>query len=202
MARSEDVRTPECRFAFTRGLFELQTGESGREYYGCTLLFPKTADISELKALAVKAAVAEWGEKAIQQIKDGVIKSPFLDGDGPQGISKKSGERNPGYAGNTFIRVTSGKEFKPKIVDRRMNPVVDVSGIPSGWYGKAVVNAFTWFNEKNGKGITFGISTIQVQREGESLGGGGADPSQFFEKLEDEKPTEQAAAKGAQGLFD
>lgn len=204
-SRSIDVATPECRFAWTRGLFELQKNEtSGKENYTCTLLFPKSTDLSELKKLAVDTAIAQWGDKAIEWIKTEVIKSPFLDGDGKQGISKKTGERNPGYAGHTFIRVTSGAEYRPKIVDRGMRFITGVDGIPSGCYGRASVNAYAWENEKNGKGITFGISTAQVQRDGESLGGGAPDPSAFFEKMpEDAKPgSPEAAAKGASGLFD
>lgn len=207
MARSEDLKTPEARFAFTRELFTAKAGSDepgAKKKFGCTLLFPKSADLSALKDAAVKAATEEWGDKAVQWIKDGVIKSPFLDGDGPQGIAKKTGERKEGHVGHTFIRVTSGETMKPVVVDRLRNPVVDAAGCPSGCYGFAVVNAFTWDNPKNGKGITFGISMAQVTRPGEALGGGGGpDPDKFFEKIADEGAAPEAtkSGQGAGGLF-
>lgn len=205
MARSEDLKTPMARFAWTENLFKARAQEEGQKAkFGCTLLFPKDVDLSALKEAAGKAAIEEWGDKAVQWIKDGVIKSPFLDGDGPQGINKKNGERNAGYAGHTFIRVTSGADFKPVVVNQLRNPVVEASGFPSGYYGFAVVHAFTWENAKNGKGITFGISLAQVAKEGERLGGGGGpDPDKFFEKIADEgaAPAETKSGAGAGGLF-
>lgn len=204
MARGPDIKTPECRFAFTRDLFTPRADDKGKKKFTGVFLFAKGADLSELKAAAGKAAIDQWGDKAVQMIKDEIIKTPFLDGDGKQAINKKSGERHAGFAGTTFIRVMSGEEYKPKVVDRNRNPVFDVSGCPSGWYGFAVVNPFTWEDERNGKGVSFGVSAIQVVREGESLGGGGGvDVDNFFEKLGDaDAPTKEAAAKGAAGLFD
>lgn len=204
MARGPDIKTPECRFAFTRDLFIPRANERGQKKHTGVFLFAKSIDLSELKNAAGKCAIDEWGEKAVQWIKDGLIKTPFLDGDGPQAINKKTGERHAGFAGTTFIRVMSGEEYKPKIVDRNRVPILTVDGCPSGWYGFAVVNPFTWDDPKNGKGVSFGVSALQVVREGESLGGGGGvDVDNFFEKLGDaEAPTKEQAAKGAGGLFD
>lgn len=208
MARSEDLSTQKVgllgRFAFTQGLFELQTTQSGKKQWNVTILFPKTADLSPLHNLAAEAAKAEWGDKAIQMIKDGIIKSPFLDGDGKQGKSKKTGEPHSGFPGNTFIRCASGEDYRPKIVDSKLLPIVDKADLKSGDYGYAVLNAFTWENRENGKGITFGISMAMKARTGESLGGGGAGPAEdYFEKIEDEgdAPAETKSGAGAKALF-
>lgn len=207
MARSEDIKTPPCRLAFTKDLFIPQEKKNGKKQYGGTLLFPKTTDLSALQQLAVDAAVAEWGDKAVQWIKDGLIKNPFLDGDGKQALSKKTGERHAGFAGNTFIRLVSGEEYKPKIYDKKRNPVMSVEGCPSGSQGFGVVNAFTWENDENGKGVSFGVSLVQVVKVavGDEIlgGGGGADPDKYLDVIEDEgdAPAEVKTGKGAAGLF-
>ncbi|MFK3857786.1 ssDNA-binding protein [Agrobacterium pusense] len=207
MARSQDARTPLAIASYTKDLFEARERDNGTKGHGCTLLFPKTTDISGLQNLALEAAVDEWGEKAKQWIKDEVIKSPFLDGDGKQAINKKTGERNKGYAGHVFIRCTSGADYKPKVFDKRRNPVLEVDGCPSGSQVYAVVNAYTWENEKNGKGISFGISLVQVVKvaQGEEVlgGGGGPDPDKWLEVIDDEgdAPDSTKGGAGAAGLF-
>ncbi|MBI2240268.1 MAG: DUF2815 family protein [Magnetospirillum gryphiswaldense] len=204
MARSEDIKTPLARLAFTQSLFKPQDRDNGKKQYGCSLLFAKSEDLSALQNAALKAATDEWGEKAVQWIKDGIIHSPFLDGDGPQGLNKKTGERHAGFAGCRFIRVISGEDYPPKLFSKQVRPISGQEELYSGCYGYAVVNAFTWENKEKGKGISFGVSMIQVAKDGEKLGGGGgANPDQFFDKIEDEgeAPAETKDGKGAAGLF-
>jgi len=204
VARSTDAKTPLARLAFANGLFEMQTSDSGRKSWTCSLLFPKTVDLSALHNLALEAAKEEWGDKAVGMIKDGIIKSPFLDGDGKQGKSKKTGEPHAGFPGHIFIRCTSGEDYRPKLVNQKVLPITDKADLYSGCFGYAVVNAFTWENKENGKGITFGISMFQKAKDGESLGGGGGgNPDEFFEKIADEgdAPAETKTGAGAGGLF-
>jgi len=186
MARSADLKTPLARLAFANGLFDLQTTQSGKKQWNCSLLFPKGADISSLKNLALEAAKEEWGDKAVQMIKDEIIKSPFLDGDGKQGKSKKTGEPHEGFPGTTFIRCTSGEDYRPKLVNQKVLPITSKDELYSGCYVFAVVNAFTWDTKENGKGITFGISMLQKVKDGDRLGGGGrAKAEDEFEPIGD-----------------
>lgn len=208
MSRSADVKTPLGRFAFTHSkgssLFEHRANKQGRKQYGCSILFPKGVDISALQNAAVEAAVEEWGDKAKQMIKDGLIKSPFLDGDGKQGKSKETGEPHEGFPGTTFIRVVSGEDYKPKIVNQKVLPIVDPSDFYSGVWGFAVVNAFTWENDEQGKGLSFGISMAQKVKDGDRLGGSGeADPEKAFEVIPDEGDAlaSTKTGDGAAGLF-
>ena len=201
--RGEDIKTPQATIAFAHNLFEPQERDNGKKGYGATLLFKKgAADLSALQKAALAAATTKWGDKAVQWIKDGVVKSPFLDGDGPQAVSKKTGDRHVGFAGTTFIRISSGEDYKPKVFDRRRNPVLDKADVPSGSQVVAVVNPYAWEHPQNGKGISFGVSLVQVVKtaEGDEIlgGGGGPDPDKWLEKLDDEG----SAPKGdASGLF-
>ncbi len=203
-SRSEDTKTPLCRLSFTDGLFKTRENDKGNKSWGCTLLFPKSVDLGGLHKLALAAAKEEWGDKAEGWIKDGTIKNPFLDGDGKQGRSKKTGEPHAGYPGTTFIRVQSGETYRPKLVNQQVLPIASQDELYSGCYAFAVVNAFSWENKENGRGISFGVSMIQKAKDGERLGGGGiGEPEEYFEKIADEgdAPAETKTGKGAGGLF-
>lgn len=204
MARSEDVKTPEARLSFADGLWELQVDDKGNKSWTCSLLWPKSIDLGALKTVAAKACEEEWPGKSVAWLKDGTIKNPFLDGDGKQGRSKKTGEAHPGYPGHTFIRCKSGEAYRPKLVDKKVLPITSKDGCYSGCYGFAVVNAYTWDNKEQGKGVSFGISMFQVAKDGERLGGGGAgNPEEYFETLPDEgaAPEKTKDGAGAGGLF-
>jgi len=214
MARSRDVRTPLARLAFADNLFEAREARNGKKQYGCTLLFPKGTELLgrdedgkpiTLQDVALEAAVAEWGEKARNMIRDGLIHNPFLDGDGPQGKSKKTGEPHAGFPGHIFIRCISGEAYPPRLVRKNRQIGATKDEIYSGCYGYAVVNAFTWENIEKGKGLSFSISMFQVAQDGERLGGGGGvDVDKWAEKIEDdsEAPEETKTGKGATGLFE
>lgn len=205
-SRSEDVKTPLAIASFAQNLFEAREDKWGNKSYQVTLLFPKSADLSALHNAALEAATAQWGEKAKNLIKEGIIKSPFLDGDSKQG-KDADGNPKPGFAGHTFIRCKSGADYKPKVFDKKRNPIMDKEDCPSGSQVFAVVNAFTWENEEQGKGMTFGISLVQVVKkaEGDDLLGGGGGPAadKFFETIEDagDAPETTKTGQGAGGLF-
>lgn len=202
-----DIKTPEAIGSYMSDLFDLRERENGAKGYGATFIFPKAADLSALHAEALRAAEEKWPGKPVRDwIKDGTIKSPFLDGDGKQGRTQE-GEPRPELKNSWFIRCSSGEKFKPKVFDRRRNPIYDVTEAPSGSRVLGVVNAYAWENPKNGKGISFGVSIVQVVHKavGEEIlgGGGGPDPDKFLEKLDDEgeAPASTKSGAGAGGLF-
>lgn len=203
MARSEDMKTPLMRLAFADSLSKMQEVQGGKKRYGCSLLMAKSADWSKLYALALEAAKAEWGDKAEKLLADGLIHNPFLDGDGPQGKSKKTGAPHSGFPGMKFIRAISGEDYPPRLYNKKVRPATKEE-IYSGVWGFAVVNAFTWENVEKGKGISFGISMFQAVKDDENLGGGGAPPEDYFEPIADESdatPIVSKDGKGAAGLF-
>lgn len=215
MARSQDISFQklgiETRVSYAQYCFGANTTESGKKQFQGTFLFPKTIDKSALDALVLEVLVEEFGGKmggqagVIDAVKNGVIKSPFLDGDGKQGRDKE-GQPKPGYAGHWFIRCTSGEEYPPKMFMSRNGAVVPAtkSDVKSGDYGFPVVNAYTWDNPKNGKGASFGFSMFMKSRDGESLGGGApSNPDGYFEAIKDEgaAPDATKGGAGAGGLF-
>jgi hypothetical protein len=204
MARSEDFKTPLVRFSFVQHLFEVQVKKNGSKQWNCTLLIPKGIDISAFEKAIVEAGEREWGDKFVAMVKNGLIKNPLLDGDGPQGIHKETGERHAGYAGHLFIRPTSGENYRPKLVNQKVLPITSQDELYSGCYGYAVLNAYAWTNDEGGKGVSFGMSMIQKAKDGERLGGGGGvDVDKWAEKIDDEgdAPAATKSGAGAGGLF-
>lgn len=213
MARAQDIKTGLVRTSFVQNLFEPRAAEEGgTEKYGCTLLVPKsdTATINALQDNIVAACVgANWGDEAKVRdlIAKGIVKLPVLDGDGPQGVNKKTGERHPGYEGHYFIRTSSGKDYPPQVFDEYVQKIAsnDPSRLKSGDYGYAVIAAYSWDHPKSGKGVTFGISAIQKVKSGEALGGsGGVDAEKFFKPeavAAESAPDETKGGAGAAGMF-
>lgn len=203
--RSEDIKTPLARLAFP---FLLKPQERVRDdgekflEYSCTLLFNKGDNLSALEQAAFGACKAKWGDKAEDMIKKGLIKTPFLDGDGKQGLNTKTGETRAGFAGTRFIRAASRN--KVTLVDRKRLPITEADEIYPGCYVYAIVSAYTWENAKGGKGVSFGLRGLQFARDGERLaGGGGIDPDKAFDVIEDEgdAPASTKSGAGAAGLF-
>ncbi|HEV2155451.1 ssDNA-binding protein [Bradyrhizobium sp.] len=207
-SRSEQFKTPALvRVAFSNGLFELQTDDRGNKSWTCSLLIPKSDSLAVYEKAALEAAAGEWGgeAKVKQLIKDKLIHNPILDGDGPQGKNKQTGESHPGFPGHWFIRVKSGENYPPALVDRKRLPVTKAGGaIYSGCYGFAVLHVFTWENKEKGKGLTFGIDMFQAVKDGDRLGGGGGvDVEKWAEVIPDEgeAPASTKGGAGAGGLF-
>jgi hypothetical protein len=211
---SQDVKLRGVKVAFSRGLVQLRklSDDSDKEGYGCTLLLDKETDVealNQVKAIILEAATNEWGDKAKQMLKDGMIRSPILDGDGPQGKHKETGEPHKGFPGTWFVRPGASAQRAPKVFDRYGKQVLEEADVPSGSIINANVNAWTWTHPKTGKGVSLNISLAQVIRkaEGDEVlggGGGGANPESFLEKIEDngDAPDSTKNGSGASGLFE
>lgn len=203
-ARSDDFKTPICRLSYANGLFKARKATTDAvEKYGATLIFPKAADRTALDNAVRGVIVEQWGDKGLERAKSGLIKSPFLAGDGKEARAKASGELHPGMGPDVFfIRVQSNKP--PVVRYRDPNIPATEDDVYSGCYGFAVINAFAWNNPQNGDGVSFGIQYFQKTKDGERIGGGGPiDPEKWHEKIADEgdAPAETRTGGGAGSLF-
>lgn len=213
-ARSQDFKLENMRGSFL-WLFKPQknTDDNGNVVlkYNGTFLWPKTVELTAVTAdkqsmkvadIAVQVATEAWGANAVELIKSGVIKNPFLDGDGPQGVSKKTGQRHDGFAGHKFLRASANEDRPPKLylgklgADGKLVEAKDPSSIYSGCYVHLVTNLFAWEHPKNGKGLSFGLNMVQFAKDGEKLGSGPADPDSFFEGVPGRSAATTAAASG------
>lgn len=203
-ARSDDFKTPPCRLSFAQSLFKARAQEGGKPKYGCTLIFPKEARPALEKHVA-EVIKAQWGEKGLEKAKSGLIKSPFLAGDGKEARNKTTGELHPGMGPDVFfIRVQANEDRPPVVRYKDPNIPATADEVYSGCYGFGVINAFAWNNPQNGDGVSFGIQYFQKTKDGERIGGSGqVDPEKWHEKIEDagDAPQETKQGTGAGGLF-
>ena len=204
MERSADFKTDLCRVSFAGSLFKPRAQqEGGVEKYGCTLIFPKTCDRTALDNAVRSVIVAQWSEKGLERAKAGLIKSPFLDGNGKEARNKKTGELHPGFGPDVFfLRVQSIRQ--PVIRYKSEHIPATEDEVYSGCYGKAVLNAFAWNNPQTGDGVSFGIQFFQKIKDGDRLGGsGGVSAASWMEAIPDEGEAPEATrgGAGASGLF-
>ena len=219
-ARSEDFKTPVARVSFAQNLFKARkqgTDANSKEKFGCTLIFPKTALTEKtcqlpdgrkvsLQDIIAGVIVEQWGEKGLEKAKAGLIKSPFLAGDGKEARNKESGDLHPGMGSDVFfIRTQANADRAPKVFSSATATIpATQEDVYSGCYGFAVLNAFSWNNAQNGDGVSFGINMFFKKADGEKIGGsGGSDPEKWAETVEDTggAPAETKTGAGAGGLF-
>jgi hypothetical protein len=206
--RSPDFKAPLARLSYAN-LFKPRKREnkdgSVRESYEANFVWPKNTDISALKAAVLAAAADEWGEeKAKDLLKKELIKQPILDGDGKQGRNKE-GEQYKELAGCYFVRAAT--KIAPALFSRQVTAANEKDDLYSGCYVYPVLHAYTWESAEQGKGVSIGMTMVQMAKDGDRLGGNGGerDPSKFFERIdtgEDGGPAGgDKPADGAGGLF-
>lgn len=199
MARSMDFQTPMCRLSYARSLFVARAAVEGSpKRYSATLIFPK-ADRPALEKYVLEVITTEWGPKGVEKAKGGLIKSPFLAGDGKEARNKQSGDLHPGMGPDVFfIRVQAGEDRAPWVRWKDKNKQENEETVYSGCFGRAVINCFAWHNAQSGDGVSFGIAGFQKHRDGERLGGsGGSDPDKWVETIADEGAAPDATKDGA-----
>jgi hypothetical protein len=205
MSRSEDFKTPLCRLSYAGGLFKARAAVEGApKKFGATLIFPKSAR-AEMEKHVAAVIKAEWKDAGIERAKKGLIKSPFLAGDGKEARNKSTGELHPGMGPDVFfIRVQAGEDRPPAVWFRDPNRRETEEVVYSGCHGRAIVNCFAWHNAQSGDGVSFGIGGFQKKEDGERLGGsGGIDPEKWSETIADDGPAPETtkSGAGASGLF-
>lgn len=150
------LNTPQFRISFP-SLFQPKLNElSGKMEYSCVALFPKGADLTELKNAASAAAVEKWGADKIPA----GLKSPF----------RNQGEKDYGgyVADAVFMTLKSGN--KPGIVDANVKAIIDPSKVYAGVWAIAHVNAYAYDNKGN-RGVAFGLEHLQIVKDDEPLDG-------------------------------
>lgn len=150
------LTTPEFRASFPT-LFKAQSFNEGKEKFSVVMVFPKSTDLSPLKAAARAAAQARWPNGLPANLR-----SPFREG-------SEKGDLE-GFGPDTVF-ITSSTIRKPGVVDRQLNHIIDPDAFYAGCYARATVSAFA-YDQAGNKGISFGLHNVQFLRDGEPLAGG------------------------------
>lgn len=154
--------------------------KGGEKKYSASLIIRKT-DTKMLNA--IKKAIAEAKEEGKTKLanKKGVIpaniKLPLRDGD-------EDRPDDPAYEGCMFLNANASTNYPPKIVDRRVQPIMDQSEVYSGCYAN-VSTTFYAYNQEGNIGIGCGLGNIQKVGDGERLTGERS-AEDDFDELEDD----------------
>ena len=132
--------------------------------FSCTILIPKSDTGTLGKIQAAQKAAAENGKSTKFDGKiPANLNSTLHDGDEEADL-----ERNPEYAGNFYMAMSS--KTRPGVVDADLNAVLDPTSVYSGCYARVSINAFP-YNAKGKKGVSFGLNNVQLVADGPPLGG-------------------------------
>lgn len=177
---STRVVTGKVRLSFPH-LFEPYSIDGDQEEkYSVMLLIPKS-DKATVKAIrdAEKQAAEDGKNTKFGGKMPTNLASIIKDGD-EDGTAEDYPEREGMY----YMTVSSNKKFRPGVVDRRVQPILDQSEVYSGVYAKVSMTAFPYtFGAK--KGISFGLNNVQILGGGESLAGGKR-AEEDFDAVEDD----------------
>jgi hypothetical protein len=150
------VITPVFRVSYP-SVFKASKFGDQDEKFSVTMLFPKDADLKQMKAAYLFAAEEKFG-KDKDQWPEG-FRSPFRDGD-----KKKDKE---GYQGCIFVKASSKQP--PGLVDQSREPILSEKDFYAGCYARAEVIAFAYKNK--GVGVSFSLMNIQKIKDGKAFSG-------------------------------
>lgn len=183
MAKRVSIVTPEFRAAFVH-VFKPQDGiDGGAPKHSVVMLFDKTTDLSQMKALAQSTAIDFFGGADKIPAK---FKSPFRDGSEKPGLE--------GYKDKIFVTASSNAEKfpAPGVVDANKQPILDQTQVYSGCYMRAVVTCFG-YNRAGNVGVSFGLNHVQKIRDGEPFSGRGRAEDAFDDSFKNaDAPTANA----------
>lgn len=131
--------------------------------YSITLLIPKSdvTTLNKIKAAQEAAILRKWPSK-----RPPLIVSTLHDGDGAR---PSTGEPfGPECKGNYVI--TASSKYKPQVVDRNRDEIIDPAMALSGDYFKISLNFFP-FDQKGKRGTSAGLGNVLFYEKGEPLGG-------------------------------
>lgn len=175
------VVTGKVRLSFPY-LFKPRPGDEGNDAkYSVMLLIPKS-DTMTMTALrkAEEIATEQGVTSKFGGKRTGLSPSIIKDGD-----EDGTAEDYPEREGMFYMTVNAQESYKPQVVDRGLNPILDQSEVYSGAYARVSVSAFPYKREVK-KGVSFGLNNVQILGGGESLRGGRSADQDFEPLPEDE----------------
>ena len=187
------ITIKDVRIAYAQGIFEARAAKPGdKAKYGAAFIFGRDHPaLKELSVAVVKAAMARWGDKTDDTLKQlkAADRLPVHSGD-----AKAS---SAGYAGNFYLN--AGNLIRPLVLDSNKAPLTAADGRPySGCYVNAILEVWAQDNQ-HGKRVNASLLGVQFVRDGERLAGGSVASADDFEPIPG--ATEAAPAGDPASLF-
>lgn len=172
---TDKVTTPVGRCSFVK-LLEPGQNDNGDDVYEVTFIFDPEENFEPMKRIMMQAVEEKWGKNPPRSFKSPFRRGEWQTEDYPQGYDL---DKYPDYEGKIIVACRSYKQ-QPGMVDAQLNPILDPKEIYSGMWGRATVTAYAYDN-KGGKGVSFGLQNFQKVKDGEPLGAGRTKAENDFE---------------------
>lgn len=193
------IVTPEFRLSYP-AVFQPKLNKlNNKMEYSVEALFPKSADLSAMKAAAKEAIVEVFGADPAQWPKN--LRTPFKDQKDKAYIDEVTGKTvQPAGTEVGAIFLNFKSERKPGAVDAQNHDIIDPSELYAGCIARAAVFAKA-YNKGGNCGVTFWLNHIQKVREGDPLGSK-TRPQDEFSPIADAGAGDGGGGATATSLFD
>lgn len=192
------VVTGKVRLSYPN-LFKAKAAEEGQDpKFSVEVLIPKsdTATVAKIRAAQNEAAetvrkgAKVLGENPPTYGADNFPHKKFSD-TLRDGDDADENDGRPEREGHWFMNVRSDARYKPGVVDRDRQAVLDESEVYGGVYARVSMTAYA-FSVQGNKGVSFGLNSVQVLGHGEPFGGAREKAEEVFDDdfQDDEAPSD------------
>lgn len=192
-----NILTGPVRLAFTDSILEakpaMAADPNSRKTHSCTVLFTPYTDLTIFWEEYYKIAAASFANLYNPAMGQYVgMDNPIFD----QGLKAVK------YAGFTTgcMATNMSSNFRPSVVDTRMNPITDPAKIYPGVWAIVACNAYASGTRSPRKGPRFGLVSIVIIGDDKPLGGGPADPKAQFRGVQVKPPVGVPASAFGQNV--
>lgn len=169
---------------FEKDAYTPDRGKPGVPSYKVELVFDpaQVTGVGTIEDDIINACCDEWGDAAEQQFLDGIIRSPFLEGDEQAERRAEKGKAGDAYKGKIVIRANTtfnlhGQDAPGgiQVFDEEVKQVGPANQhvIYPGVFGQAAVTISAYsMPDDNGrpkKGVKFYLVAFQKTKDGEKL---------------------------------
>jgi len=187
-----NIRTPRSKLAYVY-LNEptLPKGETdpAKARYQVSVMFPKEADLSLMLTVVEECAAENLTEA---QRKTTKVKKPFLKTEDSPSLKE--------HAEDFPVMIRASAKFKPQIVGADLSEINDPSQVYSGRWGMVSLRPYFWEHPTGGKGVSLGLTNVQLLEHDTPMAGGRVDAADDFTPIAGAAIT--GGATSTEGLFD
>lgn len=179
-----NISTGPVRLAFCDALFtakpKMKSDANSKVGFGATILFTPYADMAIFWEEYYRICAADFSSYYNPANQQYNVDNPLYD----QGTKAQYGGFTTGcWATN------ASSNYKPPIVDMRMNPITDESKVYPGVWAIAALNPYASGKpNKPKKGPRFGLQTLMIIGDDTPLAGGAPDPRAQFKGVSVKPP--------------
>lgn len=172
MAAKKSIITPEFRVSYPK-VFKAEPNKlkNNELEYSLMVLFPKGANLDELKKAAQEALLEKFGPEKLKMLKEqGRLRTPFRLQDEKEFTDEVSGKKSmPQGMEKGAVFLTVRTKQKPSVVDQSVKPIMQESDFYGGCYAIASLSVYA-YEKGNQAGVNFGLKNVQKTRDGDPLG--------------------------------